>query len=116
MKPTIYHNQNCSKSCAAIDALNKLDTAYEVVEYLETTPSAETLENIISMLGIKPEELVRKNEPVFLEKFEGKTLSDQQWIEAMITYPILIERPIVVFDGKAVIGRPLEKVISLLKD
>lgn len=85
-----------------------------VVEYLKTPPSTAELRNIVAKLGISPEQLVRKGEAVYKEKYEGKTLSDAQWIDAMVRDPILIERPIVVSGERAVIGRPPENVNVLL--
>lgn len=87
----------------------------EVIKYLDDTPSAEELREIIKLLGIKPEELIRKNEPIFKEKFRDKQLSGDEWIEAMVKHPKLIQRPIVVQGDKAIIGRPPEKIYSLLK-
>ncbi len=85
-----------------------------MVEYLLEPPTKEELKVLIKKLGIQPEELVRKKEPIYLEKFEGKTLSNTQWITAMVKYPILIERPIVVKGNKAVICRPPEKLLEFL--
>lgn len=110
----LYHNENCSKSCAAEETLRGLDVDFETVEYLKTPPTAEELSRIIALLGVKPEELVRKNEPVFQEKFEGKPMTDREWIEAMVAFPVLIQRPIVIYNGKAVIGRTEGSVESLV--
>lgn len=84
-----------------------------VVEYLTHCPSKAELKGLIEKLGINAEDLVRKKEPVYKEKYEGKTLSADQWIAAMVKDPILIERPIIVRDGKAVIGRgeEMEKIL-----
>ena len=81
---------------------------------MEEVPSKEELKTIIEYLGIAPMELVRKNEAVWKEKYKGKTLSDEEIITAMAENPKLIERPIVVKDKKAVIGRPSEKINTLL--
>ncbi|ELR68240.1 Arsenate reductase [Fulvivirga imtechensis AK7] len=86
----------------------------EVVEYLKTPPSNESLRKVIGQLGIKPEELVRKGEAIYKERYKGKKLSDDEWIEAMVENPVLIERPIVIKEGKAVLGRPPENVKELL--
>lgn len=113
MKTTVYHNRNCSKSCAVIDKLEQMKADFEVIEYLETPPSEETLRELIAMLGIRPEELVRKGERIYLEKFSNRSLADEEWIRAMAEYPVLIERPVIVRGNKAVIGRPVEKVVTL---
>ncbi|WP_343560281.1 arsenate reductase (glutaredoxin) [Sphingobacterium sp.] len=109
----IYHNNQCSKSCAALDFLQEHAADLQVQEYLEEVPSKAELIEILSQLGLKPLALIRKNEALFLEKFQHLQLTDEEWVEVMLQNPILIERPIVVKDGKAVIGRPLERVIEL---
>ena len=86
----------------------------EKVEYLKTPPSKEELKEIIAMLGIAPLKLIRKGEAEFKENFKGKELSDEEWIDAMVQFPKLIERPIVINDGKAAIGRPPENVLDIL--
>jgi arsenate reductase (glutaredoxin) len=110
---TIYHNPRCTKSRATLTLLNERGIEPRIVEYLKTPPTAKELKAIIAKLGIKPEELVRKGEDVYKDKFAGKTLSDAQWIEALAANPILIERPIVVHGDKAVIGRPPQDVEKL---
>lgn len=97
-----------------MDTLKEMNVQFDVVEYLETPPSAAALKEIVEMLGIRPEALVRRNEAVYREKFEGKNLTDEEWIEAMAEFPVLIERPVVVHGNKATIGRPVEKVVTLI--
>ena len=110
---TIYHNPKCSKSRATLELLaNRGDV--KIVEYLKTPPTAKELEALVAKLGIEPEQLVRKGEDVYKEKYAGKTLSRAQWIDALVRHPILIERPIVVRGERAVIGRPPENVHALL--
>lgn len=111
----IYHNTRCSKSRDAFFLLEKKTKKFKVVEYLKTPLSRVELKELIKKLGIKPEDLVRKKEPTFEEKFKNKKLTGEQWISAMIKYPILIERPIVVNGEKAMICRPAERVLELLK-
>lgn len=111
---TIYHNPRCRKSRDTLNLLQEKGEQTEIVEYLKTNPTKEQLTDILGMLGIKPLELIRKGERIFKEEFKGKDLSDKEWIDAMVTNPILIERPIVVKDGKAAIGRPPEKVLDIL--
>jgi len=114
-KPTIYFNPRCSKSRATLALLRAHEIEPLVIDYLETPPTADELRHIVAKLGIKPEELVRKNEDVFKSKYTGRKLSDEQWIAAMVADPILIERPIVVMGDDAEIGRPPEKVERLLR-
>jgi arsenate reductase len=85
-----------------------------VIEYLKTPPGKEELRALVKKLGIAPEALVRKGEDVYKEKYAGKRLTDEQWLDALAADPILIERPIVVKGNRAVIGRPPEKVLELL--
>ena len=110
----IYHNPRCTKSRQALALLEEKNEQIEVVEYLKTNPTKKELTELVDMLGIKPLELIRKGEKIFKEVFKGKDLSDSQWIDAMVANPILIERPIVIKDGKAAIGRPIENVIEIL--
>ncbi|WP_443939633.1 arsenate reductase (glutaredoxin) [Pedobacter sp. MW01-1-1] len=110
----IYHNSRCTKSRCAVEILEDSGKPFQIIKYLEDTPSVETLTEIVKKLGIKPFDLIRKAEKVFLEKYKDKTLSDQEWIEAMVENPILIERPIVVSGDKALIARPSERVYGLL--
>ncbi len=111
---TIYHNPSCSKSRETLKIIEEQGAQVEIVKYLNEIPTIEELTEIVQKLKIKPEELVRKGETIFKEQFKGKVLSDSQWIEAMATYPKLIERPIVVKGNQAIIGRPPQKVIDLL--
>lgn len=114
MKTTIYHNSRCGKSRCALEILNEKKEAIEVIEYLKNPISETDLTKIIKLLGIKPIELVRKGEEVFKQNYKDKQLSDNEWIKAMVENPILIERPIIVKNNKAVIGRPPEKVLEIL--
>lgn len=111
---TIYHNPRCSKSRNCNLMLEKLNEKVKVVNYITTPFNYETLSDLIQLLNIKPIDLVRKNELVWKEKFKGKKLSDTEIIAAMVAHPKLIERPIVVKNGKAAIGRPIENVLKIL--
>ena len=113
MSTVVYHNPQCSKSRCALDFLTENKHPFEVVEYLKNPLTVKELSDLLELLGIKPEDLIRKNEQVYKEQFKGKKLSDNEWIEAMINFPKLIERPIVVKDGKAVIARPTERINEL---
>lgn len=115
MKTIIYHNPMCSKSREALETVKQQKGEVEVIEYLKTQPSVQELKEIVDMLGIRPEELIRKSEEIYRDNFKGKILTDEEWLQAMVDFPKLIERPIVIRGNKAVIGRPVEKVIELLK-
>lgn len=110
----IFHNPRCSKSRQTLDLIQQNSKeAIEIVEYLNNVPTIEELKKIIQLLDIKPEELVRKGEDIYKDKYKGKILSDYEWINAMIKFPKLIERPIVIKGKKAIIGRPPERVLEL---
>ncbi len=111
---TIFHNPRCGKSRDTLAILEKKGVTPEIVEYLKAPPTKKDLRVILKKLGMKPEQIVRKGEDVFKQKFANKTLSDEQWLDALAKNPILIERPIVVKGSRAVIGRPPENVLSLL--
>ena len=110
----IYHNPRCSKSRQTLNLIKDKGAEVEIIEYLNTIPSEKELIDIINLLGIKPEKLIRKGESDYRVNFKGKTLSDSEWINAMIKYPKLIERPIVISENKAILGRPPENVLDLL--
>lgn len=111
---TIYHNNRCTKSRQGLALLEESGKEFEVVKYLENTPSVTELKNIIDLLGITPIELVRKNEAIWKENYKAKDLSDDEIISAMVENPKLIERPIVINGKKAVIGRPTENIKSII--
>lgn len=112
---TIYHNPRCGKSRATLALLEESGVQARIVEYLKTPPSGAELRTIVAKLGIDPEQLVRKGEDVYRTRYSGKLMSGDQWIEAMVRDPILIERPIVVSGERAVLGRPPENVKLLLE-
>ncbi len=115
MTITIYHNPRCSKCRLTMELLENNNASPETIEYLKSPPSKQELENILTMLGMEPRDLMRKHESPYKENnLDDPSLSREALIAAMICYPILIERPIVVHDGKAIIGRPPEKVLELL--
>jgi len=113
-KIQIYHNPRCSKSRNSFNLLQEKNLDFETVEYLKTPPTKDELKMVIKKLGIKAEQLIRKAEAIYKENYKGKELSENEWIDAMLQYPKLIERPIVIKGDKAVIGRPIENVIDLL--
>ena len=111
---TIYHNPRCRKSREALALISEQSSEIEIVEYLKEPPTKEELSRIIELLGIKPFELIRKVEPIYKEEFKGKDLNEGEWVDAMVSNPKLIERPIVIQGDKVAIGRPPEKVLSVL--
>lgn len=111
----IYHNPRCSKSRESLHLLEEKGVKVKVIHYLKTPPTREELEEIIQKMGIQPLDLIRKNEAIFKENYKGKILSDNDWIEAMMAHPKLIERPIFVNGKKAIIGRPPSLVLTILK-
>ena len=110
----IYHNPRCSKSRLGVQALEEYGQDFEIVKYLDTPLTFDELENIIEKIGVTPLDLVRKNEAIWKSNYKGKNLSDVELIQAMIDYPKLIERPIVVHGNKAIIGRPTERIFEIL--
>ncbi len=111
---SIYHNPRCKKSREALQLIKDQGKEAEIIEYLKNPPSKSELSEIISLLGISAEDLLRKNETLFKENFKGKKLDDDGWIEIMIKNPKLIERPIVITSKGARIGRPPEKILEIL--
>ncbi|MDN3493047.1 arsenate reductase (glutaredoxin) [Winogradskyella bathintestinalis] len=110
----IYHNPRCSKSRQGLSILEESGKSFEIIKYLENDFTSIELEDIIIKLGIKPIELVRKNETIWKSDYKGKTLSDNEIIAAMVNHPKLIERPIVVNGDKAVVGRPPESILEII--
>ena len=114
MTVTIYHNPRCSKSRQTLQLLRDKGVALNIVEYLKAPPSASEIKNILGMLKMSPRELMRKKEAPYGELgLADEGLSEPELIEAMRADPVLIERPIVVSDGKAVLGRPPENALTL---
>ena len=111
----IYHNPRCTKSRQGLEVLEKSGEQFEIVKYLENIPTKEELRKVLGYLNIPAENLVRKNEAIWKENYRGKKLSQEEILDAMIQYPKLIERPIVIKDNRAVIGRPTERIYDLLK-
>ena len=115
MPVTIYHNPRCSKSRQTLALLEDRGVETEVVEYLKTPPTADELRRILSMLDLSPRDLMRKKEAPYKEAgLDDPELSDEALIAAMVENPILIERPIVIRDDRATLGRPPENVLEIL--
>lgn len=110
----IYHNARCSKSRSACEIVAGRGIEARIVEYLKTPPSRDELRTVLQKLGMKASELVRRGEEEYKQHYAGRTLTEDEWLDALIEHPILIERPIVVRGDHAVVGRPPEKVLELL--
>jgi arsenate reductase len=114
-KITIWHNPRCSKSRDSFKLLEEKGVDAEVVKYLEEVPTKEELQEMLKMLGMNSaQELMRKKEAIYKELNLKDETSEEALLEAMIANPKLIERPIVIKGNRAVIGRPIEKVVELL--
>lgn len=111
---TVYHNNRCSKSRDAVALLQEKNIDFKLVEYFKTPFTHKELADLIKLIGIKPVDLLRKNEDIFKMEYAGKRLSGSKWIDVMLAHPNLIERPIVVNGDKATIARPPEKVLEIL--
>ncbi len=115
MKVKIYHNPRCSKSRQTLEILKNKNCDIEIIEYLKVPMALKELEDILSKLNYEPRDLIRKGEDIYkTENLFNTSLTSNILMEKMILNPILIERPIVVFNDKAVVGRPPEKVLEIL--
>ncbi|WP_348822480.1 ArsC/Spx/MgsR family protein [Flavobacterium aestuarii] len=110
----IYHNQRCGKSRSCLLFLEESDKEIEIINYLKTPPTVSELTLLLKKLKFQPIDLVRQKETIWIENYKGKTMTDAQIIQAMAENPILIERPIVVKDDEAIVGRDIEKVSSFI--
>jgi len=111
---TVYHNVRCSKSREVCGILKERKIDADIREYLKDPPSKAELSNLLKLLHMKASELIRKSEPVFKEQYAHKKMTEKDYLNAMVKHPILIERPIVVKDGRAIIGRPPERILELI--
>ena len=115
MPVTVYHNPKCSKSRQTLELIKKQGHSPIIIEYLKNPLTPEKIREILLQLGFEPRDLMRKNETRYIEcELDSLSLSDNDLIKFMVKYPILIERPIVLTNGKAVIGRPPEEVLKVL--
>lgn len=110
----IFHNSRCGKSRDCLAFIEQSGKEFEIIKYLENSPTFDELSEIIQKLNLKPIELVRQKEKVWVENFKNKKMTDVEIIQALVKNPILIERPIVINGNQAVIARPLEKVIAII--
>ncbi|MDX1512714.1 MAG: arsenate reductase (glutaredoxin) [Gammaproteobacteria bacterium] len=115
MSVTIYHNPRCSKSRKALELLTERAPELRIVEYLKQPPDAAELDRILRLLALEPRELMRNSEAPYKElRLDDPSLDRQALIDAVCAHPILLQRPIVVANGRAVIGRPPERVLEIL--
>ena len=115
MSISIYHNPNCSKSRQTLKLLEEKAKGIDVIEYLKNPPTVKKLIEILSLLKISPRDLMRKKETEYKDLgLYNSDLSDEGLIESMVKHPILIERPIVLANGKAALGRPPENVLNII--
>lgn len=104
----VLHNPRCGKSRNCLAFLKENNKEFEIISYLDTPLSPSELKKIVKKLNLKPIDIVRKKESIWIEKYKGKELNDEQVLEILATYPILIERPIVIDDNNATIGREID--------
>lgn len=111
----IFHNPRCSKSRQTLELLQKQGIEPEIIRYLETPPTEQELDHILTLLGLEPRQLMRTKEPEYKALgLDNPDLTREQLIRAMVEAPKLIERPIVLANGRAAVGRPPEKVLEIL--
>ena len=111
----LLHNPRCGKSREGLSLLEASGKSFEVINYLDKPLTEKELTSLIQKLNIAPIDLVRQKEKIWIEQFKGKSLSDSALIKAIATYPILMERPILITENNAVIGRPPQKIVDFLK-
>jgi arsenate reductase len=110
----IYHNPRCGKSRNCVAFIEAAGKEYEIIKYLENPPTTDEVVLLLKKLNIKSLELVRKKEKIWTENFKNIKITDETTIQALVAYPILIERPIVINGNKAIIGRDLDKVADFI--
>lgn len=113
MPTKIYHNPRCRKSREALSLLEEQGGDFEVIEYLKTPPNKHELKELLQRLNMSAHDLIRKGEAIYKENYKGKDLSEDEWIDAMVEHPILIERPIIIRADRGVVARPPELVHGL---
>ena len=111
----IYHNPKCSKSRSALELIQQKQLTVEIIEYLKFPPHSKELADIIKKLGVTAREIIRKNEEPYKRlRLSNPKLNESELLEAISINPILLERPIVILNGKAALGRPLENIEKIL--
>ena len=110
----IYHNSRCSKSRCTLDIITEKGKDVTIIEYLKNPLTKNEIKDLLQKLDMPAADLIRKGEADFKDNYKGKELTEDEWVEAIVKFPKLIERPIVVVGNKAVIGRPPEKVLEII--
>lgn len=111
----IYHNPRCSKSRDGLTKLESIGQPFEIIKYIDTPPSEQELKDLLKLLNLKPIEIVRTKEALWKENYKDRKLTNSQIIKILVKNPRLIERPIIVNNDRAVIGRPVENIDSILQ-
>ena len=106
----VLHNNACSKSRAILEHLDENNVAFEIIDFVENPLTVLEMKTVLKKLHMSADELIRKNEPLFREKFGHKTLSEEEWIDVLVENPSLIQRPILIKGEVAMLGRPIENV------
>ena len=113
-KNILYHNPNCSKSRQTLDLMKEKGITAEIVEYLKTPPSAEEIADICTKLGIEPTSIIRTKEAQELGLNPADNKDAKEWFAILNKQPVLLERPILVYNGKAAVGRPPENILNII--
>ena len=106
----VYHNPRCGKSRSCLAFLENTNQEYKIIKYLEEVPTKEELTSVLKKLNMKPIELIRQKEKIWISDYKNQEMADEAVIEAMIAHPILIERPIIIKGNKAIIAREADKI------
>jgi len=106
----VYHNPRCGKSRNCLAFLENANQEYTIIKYLEETPSTDELTSVLSKLKLKPIDLIRQKEKIWIENYKNQEMTDEAIIQAMVNYPILIERPIIIKGNEAIIARDMDKI------
>lgn len=106
----VYHNPRCGKSRNCLAFLENANQEYTIIKYLEETPSTDELTSVLTKLKLKPIDLIRQKEKIWIENYKNQEMTDEAIIQAMVNYPILIERPIIIKGNEAIIARDMDKI------
>ena len=112
----IYHNPRCRKSRESLQIIQESKIDFHIIEYLKNPISKSEIKILLKMLNISALDLIRKEEKIFKSRYKGKTLSEEDYINILYRYPILMQRPIIVKDNRAVLGRPPINILDLLNN